>query len=69
MAHLRKSELATRYCPVTKGSESETVAAGKDPTSGADYQQQHAQGVDGLTLENARLSEQVRIDPGKYPVQ
>ena len=46
--------------PTTQGSESETVAAGKDPTSGADYQQQHAQGVDGLTLENARLSEQVR---------
>ena len=46
--------------PGNQGSESETVAAGKDPTSGADYQQQHAQGVDGLTLENARLSEQVR---------
>ena len=46
--------------PGNQGTESETVAAGKDPTSGSDYQQQHAQGVDGLTLENARLSEQVQ---------
>ena len=46
--------------PGNQGAESDTATAGDTPASGSDWKQQHTHGADGLTLENARLNDQIR---------